>query len=124
MEEHRQAELFGPPIDGEGFGTDRIEVLVVRSDLDPDQPKILGGTLDFLERARVVRVNAEEPQELVRMRLNKRRGVVIDQPALVHQTAVIDDLLARIGRNVENDRFVDWFEHLIASTQLGLAERT
>ena len=107
MEQDRQTEFFRAGEHVERFRPERIEVLVVRTELDAAQAEIAGGSLDFLERVWIVGMDGQESEELFRVRPHECRGVVVGVAGRVNEVPVIRLTDARIGGDVEHDRSLD-----------------
>src|SRR5690606_30990366 len=55
-------------------------------------------------------MHSQEANELFRIRLHERRGIVIHPWGFVDELAVIGHIAARIGRDVEDNGAIDAFE--------------
>ena len=104
-----------PLEDRERFRTERIEVLIVGSQLDAAQTKVLRAALDLFERVWLEWMHGQEANELFRVRLHECGGVVVDAWGLVDELAVVGQIAAWIGRDIEDDRAVDYLHgaHMI-----------
>ena len=93
----------------ERLRAERIEVLVVRSELDAAQPEVAGGPLDLVQRLRIEWMYRQETDELLRMRLHECGGIVIHPRRFIDELPVVGHIPAWIGGDIENDRPVDHF---------------
>src|SRR5690606_33228191 len=110
MKEDRQPKFLGTSEDRERLRSERIEVLVIGAKLDTAQAEGMNAALALIQRVRMEGMHSREANDLCRIRLHERRGIVIHPWGFVDELAVIGHIAARIGRDVEDNGAIDAFE--------------
>jgi hypothetical protein len=93
--------------DAKGFRAERIDVLVIGSELDSSQPEITDAAIDLVEHVRIVGMDCQEADQFLGKSIGDRRRIIVDLRRRVDQLAILGYILTRVGGDVENDCPVD-----------------
>src|SRR5215831_7935818 len=78
VKHNRQRQLLGRLVHETCFAAERVETLVIRSELDTLEPQVGDAALDLRYDVTLLWVHGHEADELLRIRACERRGLGVD----------------------------------------------